>query len=98
MSDDYERGLSKPLSNGERRALEELHKIDRDAGKPYENRDQRLAEPARWRLGTASTALGNPIISAAIPTQILERSPIDIVGAIASHTTCPTKVKSATNV
>jgi hypothetical protein len=41
--DDYERGRG-PLSNGERRALEELRKIDKEAGKPYENRDQRLAE------------------------------------------------------
>jgi hypothetical protein len=47
MADDYERGLSKPLSNGERRALEELRKIDKTAGKPYENRDQRLAELRR---------------------------------------------------
>jgi hypothetical protein len=47
MSDDYERGLSKPLSNGERRALEELRKIDKTAGRPYENRDQRLADLRR---------------------------------------------------
>jgi hypothetical protein len=47
MSDDYERGLSKPLSNGERRALEELRKIDKTAGKPYEDRDQRLADLRR---------------------------------------------------
>jgi hypothetical protein len=47
MADDYERGLSKPLSNGERRALEELRKIDKTAGKPYEDRDQRLAELRR---------------------------------------------------
>jgi hypothetical protein len=32
------------LSNGERRALEELRKIDKTAGKPYEDRDQRLAD------------------------------------------------------
>jgi hypothetical protein len=44
---DYERGLSKPLSNGERRALEELRKIDKTAGQPYENRDQRLADLRR---------------------------------------------------
>ena len=30
MSDDYERGLSKPLSYGERRAIEQLRKIDKD--------------------------------------------------------------------
>jgi hypothetical protein len=47
MSDDYERGLSKPLSNGEKRALEELRKIDKTAGKPYENRAQRLTELRR---------------------------------------------------
>jgi hypothetical protein len=47
MADDYERGLSKPLSNGERRALEELRKIDKTAGKPYEDRDQRLADLRR---------------------------------------------------
>jgi hypothetical protein len=44
---DYERGLSKPLSNGEKRALEELRKIDKTAGKPYENRAQRLTELRR---------------------------------------------------
>jgi hypothetical protein len=44
---DYERGLSKPLSNGERRALEELRKIDKTAGKPYEDRDRRFAELRR---------------------------------------------------
>ena len=43
MSDDYERGLS----NGERRALEELRKIDKTAGRPYEDRDQRLADLRR---------------------------------------------------
>jgi hypothetical protein len=47
MADDYERGLSKPLSNGERRALEELRKIDKTAGRPYEDRDQRLADLRR---------------------------------------------------
>jgi hypothetical protein len=46
MSDDYERGRG-PLSNGERRALEELRKIDKTAGKPYEDRDRRLAELRR---------------------------------------------------
>jgi hypothetical protein len=47
MADDYERGLSKPLSNGERRALEELRKIDKTAGRPYEDRAQRLGELRR---------------------------------------------------
>jgi hypothetical protein len=30
MGDDYERGLTKPLSFGERRAIEQLRKIDKD--------------------------------------------------------------------
>jgi hypothetical protein len=34
MADDYERGLSKPLNNGEKRALEELRKIDKTASHP----------------------------------------------------------------
>jgi hypothetical protein len=47
MADDgYERGRG-PLSNGERRALEELRKIDKTAGKPYEDRAQRLGELRR---------------------------------------------------
>jgi hypothetical protein len=48
MADDYERGLSKPLSNGERRALAELRKIDEtSAGKPHEDRESRVAELRR---------------------------------------------------
>jgi hypothetical protein len=48
MADDYERGLSKPLGNGERRALEELRKIDKtSAGKPHEDRERRVAELRR---------------------------------------------------
>jgi hypothetical protein len=47
MSDDYESGLSKPLSFGEKKAIEMLRRIDKEAGKPYENRDQRLTELRR---------------------------------------------------
>jgi hypothetical protein len=36
--DDYENGLSKPLSYGEKRCIEELRKIDKEAGKPFEDR------------------------------------------------------------
>jgi hypothetical protein len=47
MSDDYTKGLSRPLSFGERKAVERLREIDKEAGKPYENRDQRLADLRR---------------------------------------------------
>jgi hypothetical protein len=47
MSDDYERGLSKPLSSGEKRAIDRLREIDKTASHPYEDRDQRLAELRR---------------------------------------------------
>jgi hypothetical protein len=41
MSDDE---LSRPMSYGERRALEEQRKIDADRGKPFEDRDARMSE------------------------------------------------------
>jgi hypothetical protein len=47
MSDDYTKGLSRPLSFGEQKAVERLREIDKEAGKPYENRDQRLTELRR---------------------------------------------------
>ena len=47
MSDDYTKGLSRPLSFGEKNAVEMLRRIDKEAGKPYENRDQRLADLRR---------------------------------------------------
>jgi hypothetical protein len=47
MADDYTKGLSGPLSFGEKKAVERLREIDKEAGKPYENRDQRLAELRR---------------------------------------------------
>jgi hypothetical protein len=50
--DDYEKGLNKPLSYGERRALEELRKIDKDAGKPFEDRAEHIRR-ARANVGNS---------------------------------------------
>jgi hypothetical protein len=43
MADDYERGLSKPLSHGEQKAIEMMRRIDKDG----ERDRRRVAEIER---------------------------------------------------
>jgi hypothetical protein len=47
MDDDYETGLSKPLSYGERRAIAEKRAIDKDIGKPFEDREEHIRRAKR---------------------------------------------------
>jgi hypothetical protein len=59
MADDYTKGLSGPLSFGEKKAVERLREIDKEAGKPYEDRDKRLGE-LRREADRSSTADKSP--------------------------------------